>query len=236
MHERSRAWRLPGWLLIAILGLLIASPVSSQLGNRMEIMFDDGMSGSAPLDAWDAVDEAIDLTGLWGSIDTENDIDPVWIIRPEDGTVYLVWAEWNGLFYEIVYSQRPPSGNWTGVLKVETTPSSTYDNVTPSIVTDLQGRLHVTWVREAQGGSVIMHSLRVGGPWTMALVISGAEPAHSPSVYLMDGVVRVDYFTATMRVTVEIVIYESAGGSDEVDPGTGVEVESNEVANEILPQ
>ena len=66
-----------------------------------------------------------------------------------------------------------------------------------------------------------MHALRVGGPWTPALLISGAEPADTPSVLMVDGVVYVQYRTSTSLFTVEIVIILSAGGSDDIDPQSG---------------
>ena len=231
--SRTRRRQGPAWLLTLVVGILFSVPAAAQFGNAFEAMHDDSSSGSAYLSDWDEVDAAIDLTGLWGSIDTDVDKDPAWTVRPEDGQVYLAWSRWNGQFYEIVYAERPSGGAWSGWLKAESTPSSTYDNVAATVVTDAQGRLHVAWVREGATDGVL-HSARLGLQWTVPLLISGTEAGTAPRAYLENGFVRVEYRTATALLTVEIVIYTSAGGSDDVDPGTNVEVEATEVGHEVL--
>ncbi|MFQ5720121.1 MAG: hypothetical protein ACE5IK_11300 [Acidobacteriota bacterium] len=235
--DKQRLRRALGRATLALLLLGVPSvQAHGQLTGSFEAKLDPSQSSSSYLGQWDPVDAAIDLTGLWGSIDVNLDKDPVWTVDSTDGTVFLVWAKYNGVFYEIVYSLRAAGGAWSGVVKVEPTPTSTYDDVTPSIVVDSTGDLNAAWTRLTPGGGTILHSVRVGGPWTPAAVISGTDDARWPEMRVASGRTYVDYRTDDALVTVEIVVIISSGGSDDIDPVTDVTVESIEVGREILPK
>lgn len=234
--DNQHAFRRSTVLMALLLVLVLGFPgVRAQFLSSLVPTMDGSEVGSSSQTEWDMIDAAVNLTGLWGSIDTDADRDPVWTIRPSDGTMFLVWSKQEPVAQNIVYSMKPLGGSWSGVARVEPTPTSTYDDVAPSTVTDPRGDLHVAWTRLAPTGGVILHSVRVGGTWTPTLVLSGGEPSHSAVMEVVDGHVYVRFYTATAIVTVEIVVVIPTGGSDDIDP-TEVVVQTSIAGNQILPR
>ncbi|MFQ5669825.1 MAG: hypothetical protein ACE5HD_04800 [Acidobacteriota bacterium] len=219
-------------VLVAVTMLLFPLPSAAQMGDLPDLLSGDLSGSNVDHSAeWDAMARQIDLTGLWPFIDVLLDADPVSYVHPSTGRLYLFWAKWNGMFSEIVFASRPTGGAWGQVKKVEPVPSSTYNNVTPDVVADADGRVNVVWTRESDSGGVVFHSLTVSGFWTVPLRLSGPEDARRPLIWVQGISTFVSYVTPTDEYIVEVVvtIFGSSGGSDDIDP-TEVNVTSSQVA------
>ena len=180
--------------------------------------------------AWDEIDAQVGLTGLWGSIDPYLDGYASLYTRGTDGTLFLTFSKWNGLFYEVVYAWRAAGESWSPLYEVQPVPDTTLDNITPRMVSDLDGYLHVVWTRASGSWGSIYHAVRLGGVWTAPARLSGTDNAHRPVPYIDSGRTLVNYRTPLAIVTVEVIVYISSGGSDDIDPGAeGVEVDHHEV-------
>ena len=229
MANRSLLPRWAGGLLIL---LVLSDLTGAQLVGQKLTLSGAGEEGLIPdySAEWEAVDAALGLGVLWGSIDPFNDADPAWVIRP-DGKAFLVWGAWDGGDHDLFLSIRPPSGTWSVPVRVH--PDDSTDDVTPSPALDTGGYLHVAWVRTAGGGGDIMHSVRVGASWTAALPISDGADSRRPLTWIGSGHTYVTFRTATLRITSEIILYVGAGVSDDIDP---TQVDSEERWHEFVPQ
>jgi hypothetical protein len=185
--------------------------------------------------AWDEIDAQADLTGLWGSIDPYLDGYPSLYTRGTDGTLFLTFSKWNGLFYEVVYAWRAPGESWSPLHEVQPLPDTTLNNITPRMVSDLDGYLHVVWTRTAGAGSSVYHAVRMGGAWTAPARLSGLDNARRPVPAIDSGRTLVRYHTPVALVTVEVIVYVSSGGTDDIDPGNeGVQVDHHEVDRQLM--
>jgi hypothetical protein len=154
--------------------------------------------------------------------------------RGSDGTLFLTFSKWNGLFYEVVYAWRPSGGSWSLLQEIQPVPDSTLNNITPRLVSDLDGRLHAVWTRVSAAGGSVYHAVRLGGLWTAPSRLSGWDNARRPAPYIHDGRTLVDYHTPHALVTVEVVVCVGSGGSDDIDPGSeGVQVDHHEVDRQL---
>jgi hypothetical protein len=180
--------------------------------------------------AWDEIDAQVDLTGLWGSIDPYLDGYPSLYTRGTDGTLFLTFSKWNGLFYEVVYAWRAAGESWSPLYEVQSVPDTTLDNITPRMVSDLDGYLHMVWARVSGSGSSVYHAVELGGVWTAPTRLSGMDNARRPVPRIDDGRTLVKYRTPLAIVAVEVIVYVSSGGTDDIDPGSeGVQVDHHEV-------
>jgi hypothetical protein len=185
--------------------------------------------------AWDEIDGQVDLTGLWGSIDPYLDGYPSLYTRGTDGTLFLTFSKWNGLFYEVVYAWRAAGGSWSPLYEVQAVPDTTLDNITPRMVSDLDGHLHVVWTRMGGSGGSVYHAVRMGSAWTAPARLSGMDNARRPVPYIDSGRTLVTYRTPLTVVTVEVVVYVSSGGTDDIDPGSeGVQVDLYELDRRLV--
>jgi hypothetical protein len=235
-----RLRRAPGfWCLAFVLGAaLIVMPPA--VGGQSVKLKGTGVSGggsSNSSELWDAVDAAIGLTGLWGSIDTANDKDPFIYTEPVTGTVHLFWAKWNGALHQVAHASRPLGWSWNGVEIVAASAPNGHDNVTPRAIVDSQGFLHVAWTRRSSFTSSVYHAVRVSGGWTQPDLLSGPDIASEPFPWLDGTLTMVDYQTPMDLVTVEITISIAgwSGGSDDIDPSQ-VTVESETVNRTLMPR
>lgn len=232
-----RVLHAPGfWCLALVLGVgLVTAPPAVGLQNlnlRGEAVAGTAVDNSA---SWDAVDAAIDLTGLWGSIDPVHDVDPFIYTDLVTGDVHLFWAMWNGESHEIVHASRAPGAVWAGPEMVVIAGLGGGENVTPRAIVDTNGFLHVSWTRRGGFTSSIYHSLRVSGGWTSPDLLSNTDFASEPFHWLDGSRIMVDYQTPLELVTVEIHVTISgySGGSDDIDP-TQVTVESETVNRTLV--
>lgn len=226
------------WCLAAVLGAaLIVMPLALG-GQKVQLKGTEGGRGSANSPGiWDEVDAEIDLSGLWGSIDPDNDVDPFVYTEPITGNVHLFWASWNGEFYEIAHAERPLGSVWNGMELVQAVAPDSRDNLTPRAIRDALGLLHVSWARKGSFTSSVYHAVRVSGGWTEPSLLSGMEMASEPFPWLDDNRTMVDYQTPMEIVTVEITVSigDYSGGSDDIDPSQ-VTVESEIVMRTLVPQ
>lgn len=213
-------WRV-GFIAACLMLMLGVAGAATRAQDLSEFHVRTGTGGAPVLShssQWDAMDALVDLTGLWPSLDPEMDADPVMETSPIDGTVSLFWARWRGSFHEIVMASRPPGGAWSAVNPIETPLIGTEDRVSPRIVTDLSGYLHVIWLQKTPAGGAIYHSMRVGGSWIAPLNLSGLADAQRADISLVGTETRVVYWTRFEIVTIRITIFVSSGGSDDIDP------------------
>ena len=212
VESRKNTGRLlmaPGfWCLAFVLGAaLIVMPLA--VGKQHVKLKGAAVAGSTMENPgiWDAVDAEIDLSGLWGSIDTDNDVDPFIYTEPITGNLHLFWAKWNGDFHEVVRAYRPLGSVWEGPEMVEAIPPSSKDNVTPRAILDSMGFLHVVWTRQGGFTSSVYHAVRVSGGWTEPDLLSVPDiVASEPFPWRDDDRTMVDYQTPLELVTVEITI------------------------------
>ncbi|MCZ6600442.1 MAG: hypothetical protein O7A07_06345 [Acidobacteria bacterium] len=235
-----RLLRAPGfWCLAFVLGAaLIVMPLA--VGKQKLMLKGVAAAGSAVDNSrtWDAVDAEIDLSGLWGSIDTVHDMDPFIYTEPITDNLHLFWAKWNGDFYEVVRAYRPLGSVWEGPEMVEASPPNSKDNVTPRAILDSMGFLHVAWTRQGGFTSSVYHAVHVSGGWTEPDLLSVPDIiASEPFPWRDDDRTMVDYQTPLELVTVEITITITghSGGSDDIDPSQ-VTVDSEEVNRELIPR
>jgi hypothetical protein len=214
----SRAGLLIWGLVVLLIGSGAGGAGAQSLNDLGAI--DSGATGPSIDNSitWDQIDREVDLTGLWGSIDPYLDAYPCLYTQPSDSTLFLVWSKWNGLFYEIVLASRPLGESWSLVEEIQPTPDSTFDNITPRLVTDADGRLNAVWTRVTGSGGVVYHAARFPAGWTSPTRLSGNENARHPIPRLESSRTLVDYRTPFEIVTVEVVVTVSAGGSDDIDP------------------
>ncbi len=240
--SRKNAGRLHGapglWCLIVVLGAALAvMPLA--VGNQTVSLKGGAVAGtsSGPSSIWDAVDDEIDLSGLWGSIDTANDLDPFIYTESVTGNVHLFWAKWNGAFYEVVHAARPLGTAWDGLELIEPVAPASQDNVTPRAIVDSLGLLHVSWARQGGFTSSVYHSVRVSGGWTVPDLLSGMDIASEPFHWLDNSTTMVNYQTPMEIVTVEITVTIAgfSGGSDDIDPSQ-VTVDSETVNRTLAPR
>ena len=71
----------------------------------------------------------------------------------------------------------------------------------------------------------------LGGVWGSPLLISGYDEGKQPLAWRPENKTLVSYRTPWEMVTIEITIFESAGGSDDIDVGT---VQATEESREFL--
>jgi len=224
-------------LSVLLLGAFLFA--SAQAGSKMRsvgLKAGEGSSGSTSnSEMWDAVDEEIDLAGLWGSIDPYYDQDPFIYIESVNSQVHLFWSKWNGINYQIVHARRPAVGGWIGPELVDPDSTETANDLTPRAVVDYLGILHVSWARQDGFYSQVYHSARFSSSWSQPLLLSGSENAREPFPWIDDDRTLVDYQSAMNIVTVEVSINGYSGGSDDIDPSE-VTIESTEITRNILPK
>jgi len=217
------------WALALLLLVGVGSATAQDLAG-LNVGETFSMPGVDHSSAWDEIDHQVDLTGLWGSIDPYLDGYPSLYTRGTDGTLFLTFSKWNGLFYEVVYAWRAAGESWSPLSEVQPVPDTTLDNITPRMVSDLDGHLHVVWTRASGSGGSVYHAVRMGGVWTAPGRLSGMDNARRPVPYIDSGRTLVKYRTPFAIVTVEVIVYVSSGGSDDIDPGAeGVQVDHHEV-------
>jgi hypothetical protein len=225
------------WLAGAVVLVLLAGGAGgARAQSSMGLRFEEIPSVPAVdhSSSWDEIDRQVDLTGLWGSIDPYLDGYGFLYTRDTDGTLFLIFSKWNGLFYEVVYASRAVGESWSPLFEIQSEPDTTLDNIKPQLISDPNGHLHAVWTRKtgASSGGSVYHAVQLGGAWTAPVRISGTENARGPVLYIDAGRTLVDYRTPFARVTVEIIVYVSAGGSDDIDPG--VEVQHDEIQRLML--
>ena len=229
MGNRFRLGRIACGLLMGL--ALVGVPGAQLTGEKLTL---NGAGGDLLIPdysaAWDAVDAALGLGVLWGSIDPFSDADPTFVTRA-DGKVFLVWGSWDGVDHDLFVAIRPAGGEWTVPMRIH--PDNELDDRDPSLALDAGNYLHVAWVRSAGSGGTVMHSVRVGTKWTPALEISTGPDARRPSTWIGAGHTYVTYRIQTMRITAEIILYVGAGVSDDIDP---TQVDSEERWHDFVQQ
>jgi len=88
------------------------------------------------------------------------------------GNVHLVWADSTPGNYEILYSTKSSSGDWSEPVNISNTPT---ESKSPKIAIEPSGDLHVVWQewKYEDGWIAIFYSMKPqGGNWTVPMKIS----------------------------------------------------------------